>query len=112
MVGEDKPKADGFLGMAIGELTEGDVKGIDGGEGEAGRLANELMVGVLGVLEGRGPGSMGRIGKLLNTPPSLRVSRETAEVLMAIGRTPTPPVGTEGSCNPVISSSSSIDGKC
>lgn len=112
MVGEDNPRADGFLGMAIGELVGGVVKGTDGGEGEAGRLAKELMVGVLGVLDGRGPGSMGSMGKLLNIPPSLRVSRGTADVLIAVGRTPTAPAGTEGSCNPLISSSSSIEGKC
>lgn len=78
------PSVDGFLGMdSGGEMGYGgeDVVGEDGAGiatvgliGEPGRLANELVVGVLGVLDGRGPGSTGKIGKFLNIPASRLVS--------------------------------------
>lgn len=118
----DRPSPDGFLGIGIG--IEGDSGGVDEGMGtegrvgDAGRLAKELVVGVLGVLDGLGPGSTGRMGKVLNTAPSLRVSRFVSfEIVaveggvrglgLALGL-----VGIGGtSCHPLTSSSSSMEGK-
>lgn len=93
------------MGIGIAGETGGEDpnKGMGSRAGDPGRLAKELVVGVLGVLDGRGPGSTGRIGKFLNIAPSLRLSR-------GIGRGFVPPVGTDGSCKPPISSSSSIEG--
>jgi hypothetical protein len=113
----DRPSPEGFLGIGIGMAGESggevDLSRMEGRVGDAGRLANELVVGVLGVLEGLGPGSTGRVGKFLNKPPSLRLSRAVSlegavdmrgrDWLFVLG-------GMEGTiCH---SSSSSIEGKC
>jgi hypothetical protein len=122
----DNPSPEGRLGMGMGMAAEGECGGEEGVTGntrggrvgDAGRLAKELVVGVLGVLDGLGPGSNGRVGKLLNMPPSLRDgSFDGGVVVMVIEeREPLalvlPPVGTEGTIShPPTSSSSSIDGK-
>lgn len=75
--------------------------------GEAGRLAKELVVGVLGVLDGRGPGSTERTGKFLKKVASLRVSRVVTGARLVPGSS----TGTEGSCCSSSSSNSSIEGK-
>lgn len=65
------------------------------GAGDAGRLLKVSIVGGMGVLEGRGPGSMGRAGNrggMNGDLPALE------------------PVGTDGSFSPSCSSSSSMDG--
>jgi hypothetical protein len=116
-----KPNPDGFLGIGMGmeggSGGEVDRSRIEGRVGDGGRLTNELVVGVFGVLEGRGPGSTGRTGKLLNKTASRRLSRDlslgevvgcTLLFVLALG-----PVGTDGIiCHPFTSSSSSIEGKC
>jgi hypothetical protein len=121
----DRPRPDGFLGIGIGMVGEsGGVEGGIGREGrvgDAGRLANELVVGVLGVLDGLGPGSTGRTGKLLNTSASLRLSRGVsfdvvAGVEVGVGVCVLvlvlPLVGIGGTiCHPPTSSSSSMEGK-
>ena len=119
----DRPSPDGRLGMGIGMV--GDCGGEEGAigkagrVGDAGRLTKELVVGVLGVLDGLGPKSKGSVGKLLNIPPSLRVSRGGSfdgVVIVVVGCEALPlmlpPVGIDGTiCHPLTSSSSSIDGK-
>jgi hypothetical protein len=75
--------------------------------GEGGRLAKELVVGVFGVLDGRGPGSTERTGKFLKIVASLRVSR----VVVATRLLPGSSMGTEGNCSSSSSSNSSIEGK-
>lgn len=104
-----RPSADGFFAMGIlmGEEAVGeDGNGSGPGAGEPGRLANELLVGVMGVLDGLGPGSADKIGKLLNIPASLLVSRPSPPSL------PMPPfVSCPLICSPFSSSSSSMLGK-
>lgn len=77
----------------------------DNGEraGEAGRLAKVLIVGGIGVLDGRGPGSMGRAGNGFGCANSCGGNPSCLPMLE--------PVGRDGSFNPSASSSSSIDGK-
>lgn len=102
---------DGFLGMGMGMVGDIGVpvasEGKGGIVGEAGRLAKELMVGVLGVLDGRGLGSTERIGKFLIIVASLRVSRVVGETRLLPGSS----TGTEGSCSSSSSFNSSIEGK-
>ena len=123
----DEPSPDRFLGMATGMAGESggepDLSWMEGRVGDGGRLANELVVGVLGVLDGLGPGSTGRTGKFLNTAASLRVSRDGSFEIAGevLERAPpllpalalVAPVGMYGiTSHPLASSSSSIEGKC
>ena len=85
---ERSESPDGLRGT-VGE--SGDRLGV----GEAGRLLKVSIVGGIGVLEGRGPGSMGSAGK--------RGGRNGD--LPALD-----PVGTDGSLRPSCSSSSSMEG--
>ena len=85
---ERSESPDGFRG------TVGD-NGERPGAGDAGRLLKVSMVGGIGVLEGRGPGSIGNAGKrggMNGDLPALD------------------PVGTDGSLSTSCSSSSSMDG--
>lgn len=92
---------------------------IDGFEvitGEAGRLMKAFMVGVIGVLDGRGPGSIDNDGNCLKrgevdiSPLFMLVSCETDDrwviLLLPVGSG----TGTDGNLD-VNSSNSSIDGK-
>jgi len=122
----DNPNPEGRLGIGMGIATEGEWGGEEGVTGntmggrrvgDAGRLAKELEVGVLGVLDGLGPGSNGSVGKFLNTPPSLRLgSFDGGEVVVVVVpfvvREAFPSVDIDGTIShPPTSSSSSIDGK-
>jgi hypothetical protein len=64
------------IGMAGKCGGEPDLSWMEGRVGDGGRLSNELVVGVLGVFNGLGPGSTGKMGKFPKCTPSLRVSRE------------------------------------
>lgn len=92
---------------------------IDGFEvitGEAGRLMNAFMVGVIGVLEGRGPGSIDNDGNCLKrgevgistpfTPFDCEVDDQWVALLLPVGSG----TGTDGNLD-VNSSNSSMDGK-
>lgn len=85
-------------------------------DGEAGRLMKAFMVGVIGVLEGRGPGSMDNDGKCLNrgedgisapfTPFACEIDDRWVIPLLPVGSE----TGTDGNLD-VNSSNSSMVGK-
>lgn len=79
--------------------------------GDAGRLINVSIVGGIGVLDGRGPRSMGRTGNGFDGTNGGRSARSSRGVCGPERDPVLPvPVGTEGSSSPSISSISSIDG--
>jgi hypothetical protein len=92
------------------------IDGFGAIDGEAGRLMKAFMVGVIGVLEGRGPGSMDNDGKCLNrgevgistpfTPFGCEIDDRWVIPLLPVGCE----TGTDGNLD-VNSSNSSIDGK-
>lgn len=85
------------------ESVEG-LGGIVGLLGEGGRLENALLVGVIGVLEGRSIGTV----KFRKEPKG---DGDGSPLRRSLWEGPTMPVGTEGRENSGPSSSSSIEGK-
>jgi hypothetical protein len=79
--------------------------------GEAGRLTKVLTVGVMGVLEGRGPRSMELVGNGDREAVMGGSGRVSADACLEELREPVP-VRSGGIFSPSSSSSSSIDGKC
>ena len=81
--------------------------------GELGRLWNVSIVGGMGVLDGRGPMSIGKTGNGLGWTRGGCPLARRSEMEGLLERDPVllVPVTLEGSFNPSISSISSIEGK-
>lgn len=85
-----------------------DLRGIVNLFGEGGWLENVLLLGVIGVLEGR---STGAVKFRKESRGDGDGSRLRKSLLLGVRDVPLMPVGTEGRENAGSSSSSSIEGK-